>query len=139
MRFNDAVRAGIKRLPVQVFRHLWSDDKKGGCILGAAYDGMQLSRSDVMFKGLGMSQLQVWELTGPYTCPFSCDRGYWGTINTLADVIVHLNNDHQWTREAIAEWADPRPELHVGTKEVEGRTLTYVDVQQPEGALCASP
>jgi len=52
------------------------------------------------------------------SCPQCGDN--WGMVHsvsgdfqTLRVLMVHLNNVHKWSREAIAEFADPRPELHV--------------------------
>jgi len=38
--------------------------------------------------------------------------------NRLGDVIVHLNNDHKWTRECIAGWIEVAIEGGIPSKEI---------------------
>lgn len=46
------------------------------------------------------------ELHNTLPCP-ECDKsGYFGGLLTLEELITHLNDDHRWTREAIADWID---------------------------------
>ena len=39
------------------------------------------------------------------SCPLGCKKRL-----ALGAMILHLNDDHHWTREAIAAWVAPPPE-----------------------------
>jgi hypothetical protein len=95
-----AILAGTRRRPAQSFGSYFGDDDRSSCALGAAYDGMYLlphadhttrpRRLDWLFECLDNVTRR---------CPEGCKK----TI-PLGAMIVHLNDDHQWTREQIAEW-----------------------------------
>ena len=94
----DAILAGSKRGP-QCFGSYF-DEKGGSCALGAAYDGMYLlpphhehvrpNHLERLFRCLDDLAKR---------CPEGCRKRL-----PLASMIVHLNDDHQWTRERVAEW-----------------------------------
>ena len=76
------------------------DDKGGSCALGAVYDGVyQLPREKgkVIPDHLERLFRCLDEMTKK--CPTGCEKRL-----PLASMIVHLNDDHRWSREQIAEW-----------------------------------
>jgi len=125
MRLNEAIRAGIKLLPKQAFG-TWINPiiKDSGCVLAAVHTGL-------CGKLNGPITFTVMEETLPelksanIMCPACGATGY------LAGIMIHLNDIHTWTREAIAEWADPRPELHVAMP-----SLTETKVESKEEVHC---
>ena len=110
---NEAIREGCKNT-VQIFNRL-KDDHGGCCVIGALYRGL------LRPNGLDnpWDHHKEWGFlcqatNAPCGCTYgNIGNGFQGPIRTIIDVMVHLNNAHQWTREAIAEWVDPRPDLHV--------------------------
>jgi len=113
MRFNDAVRAGCKLLPNGVHGDFITYDGKSGCVMGAAIVGAvgvdklnnHTHHERELFSELIVLARCPVKIEEEYKCSFYSGR-------STRDVAVHLNNDHGWSREAIAEWVDPRPELH---------------------------
>lgn len=94
----DAIMKGVKRRPVQSFGEYFGGDG-GSDALGAAYDGIfQLPR------GVNGYHPRVWRLfdflesTGA-RCPAGCHK-----FLPIAALMVHLNDDHRWLREQIADW-----------------------------------
>ena len=95
----EAILTGAKRRPLQSFDAYYGDEG-GSCALGAAYEGIyhlpnhvegrRPRRMDRFFHCL--ENVSRW-------CPVGCRKH----IPTGA-MIVHLNDDHRWTREQIAAW-----------------------------------
>lgn len=104
LKLSEAIRLGAMLKP-QAFGKAFVFVKfgeLGSCALGAAEDAINgpiYEASDG-----GAKQLEVYERYSlnkqRRDCP-SCDRP-----GRLSDVIVHLNDDHQWTRERIADWVE---------------------------------
>lgn len=106
MKLSDAMRLGAT-FRAQAFGLLFVENKDGGidsCALGAVCEvhGMQ----PVLDQ-----QLPEWlfdtypELDNVHTiCPVSLC--YATDSRSILSVIVHLNDHHQWSREAIADWLD---------------------------------
>lgn len=128
MNINEAIRAGCCILTRQVDGD-FDDGQGGGCVLGAAFLGA-LGTTQGTFAASFMARAgaALPDLKLRVSCP-QCGiaRPSWCSDSNpyleagwfAAPILVHLNNDHQWTREAIAEWLDPHPELHVSTAELE--------------------
>ena len=99
MTLAQAIRAGARRRP-QTQGSLF--DKTGSCALGAAIEGMFGSQAlvgNVVLRGPTL-MIAIPELRDDASCPESeCH-----VESSLFQVIVHLNDDHYWTREAIADW-----------------------------------
>lgn len=97
MRLSDAIRLGAMLRP-QTREDYFADG--GSCALGAAFEAAKgYTRSEQMnfvecieFPILGV----------PASCPV-CNRD---TEDEAASVVVHLNDRHFWTREAIADWVE---------------------------------
>jgi hypothetical protein len=96
----DAIRVGSQRGP-QCFGSYF-DEKGGSCALGAVYEGVyHLPRGHGKLVPNHLERLFrcLDEMTK--RCPHQQ-----GCIKRLplAAMIVHLNDDHRWSREQIAEW-----------------------------------
>jgi hypothetical protein len=95
----DAILTGTRRRPVQSFGSYFGPEG-GSCALGAAYEGVYLlphdahdavpQRLDRFFNCLENTSRR---------CPAGCHKQI-----PIAALIVHLNDDHQWTREQVAAW-----------------------------------
>lgn len=104
-----AIRLGAARRP-QCFGSYF-DERGGSCALGAAYDGMyELPRQE---KEQG--EIVPRHLERLFHCLEDvvkrCPEMALGEPEVtcrkklpLGAMIVHLNDDHGWTREQIAEW-----------------------------------
>jgi hypothetical protein len=114
MTLSEAIRYGSGMKP-QAFGE-WRGDGSS-CALGAAMDALhveaygQLLNAEDVGEDLPYDDLTVtfpW-LEGPAKCP-ACSlpsgifRRWWYEEVEAQDVIIHLNDDHRWSREAIAEW-----------------------------------
>jgi hypothetical protein len=93
----DAILAGAKRRP-QAFGSYFTWDG-ASCALGAAYEGIHH-----LPKTIGPIHPRLERLFHCLediirACPEGCKKKL-----PLASLIVHLNDDHQWTRERIAAW-----------------------------------
>jgi hypothetical protein len=97
-----AIRLGARRRPDQAFGEYYVG-RRASCALGAAYEGIHLlppnaEKIDPVDLGRLFDCLD-------YTlrrCPVGCGKGL-----ALAAMILHLNDDHQWSREQIADWVAP--------------------------------
>lgn len=89
MKLGDTIRAGCIGT-YQIKKRLFDGDG-GACALGALSIGM---------KTYGVPKDYVMLVWASGACPV-CDKDM-----VLEVQIVHLNDDHGWTREAIADWID---------------------------------
>jgi hypothetical protein len=99
MRLSEAIRLGAMLRPQG--REEFHD--KGGrtCAFGAAGDAIGHRFKDSLYE-----IYPIWPfLETDAMCP-KCNarRMVVGVAYNIAKVIVHLNADHKWTREQIAEW-----------------------------------
>lgn len=97
------IRAGAQRRPDQAFGDYF-DGRRASCALGAAYEGMYRLPREV--GGTHPTKDLEWFfdcLEGSVRrCPAeSCRKRL-----VLAAIIVHLNDDHRWSREQIATWLE---------------------------------
>jgi hypothetical protein len=100
----EAILEGAKRRPKQSFG-TYFDGKGGSCALGAAYEGIYLlprnvgeampHRLDRFFHCLENVSRR---------CPAGCKKHI-----PIGAMIIHLNDDHHWTREQIADWLEHPP------------------------------
>ena len=135
LRLNEVIRRGCALAPKQVY-YVPTDGDGTACIVGAAWLGAELPQR-IAAEGFKAGALLVMfpELNKPCRCPLDCVEYVTASANglvrnlitTLYNTMVHLNNDHRWSREAIAEWADPRPELHLSIPQ-EGHMATSQEV-----------
>lgn len=92
MSLSEAIRLGAMVRP-QAFRALYTDD--GACALGAALLAVGAPPEQAMRSALTR---WPWALAVSVNCP-GCGRSH-----LVCEVIVHLNDDHRWTREQIGAW-----------------------------------
>ena len=98
MRLSDAIRKGIKILPNQAFGQWW-DGPFSGCAMWTAYVAADML--SLVGKGNEAFQQAMPELVLQAVCP-AC-----GVPSTRFDIVSnHLNDQHRWTRERIADWLD---------------------------------
>jgi len=99
------IRNGVGRRPVQSIGRYFQGSH-ASCALGAAYEGMYRLPADV--GTAHPSKDLAWFfycLDVVKKCPGEgCKKRL-----SLAAVIVHLNDDHKWTREEIASWLEEEP------------------------------
>ena len=100
-----AIRNGMARRPIQAVGHYFQG-RNASCALGAAYEGMY--RLPAEAGNIHPSKDLQWFffcLDTVKSCPGEgCKKKL-----SLAAVIVHLNDDHLWTREQIADWIEGAP------------------------------
>jgi hypothetical protein len=99
------IRTGLARRRVQAIGRYFQG-KNASCALGAAYEGMYRLPADA--ENVHPSKDLQWFflcLDTVKSCPAEgCKKKL-----SLAAVIVHLNDDHLWTREDIADWIEGTP------------------------------
>lgn len=93
MTLSEAIRLGSMLHPQGFARfHGYSHDQASivTCALGAAEDA-----------GYRIVDMPILRMAA--TCPAS----EWCRVcHCVYDVIIHLNDEHRWTREAIADWVE---------------------------------
>lgn len=123
MRFSEAVRAGIAKDGYQTFRVYVDRDTDnkivGCCTLGAALIGINHLdlRDDVVqvlqdnFPDLFEREDEDYLSTRMNSCPEpNPDKPgiFCGRPQSNYSLVVHLNDDHFWTREKIADFFESR-------------------------------
>jgi hypothetical protein len=98
------IRAGAVRRPDQAFSDYYRG-RSASCALGAAYEGMY--RLPTQANGLRPTKDLEWFFDCLEGSVRKCPGGD-GCKKTLslASILVHLNDDHKWSRERIASWLD---------------------------------
>ena len=103
----EAILSGAERRPRQSFGTYFGPEG-GSCALGAAYDGVyRLPESVRGTHPTRMDRFFHCLENVSKRCPAGCRKQV-----PIAALIVHLNDDHRWTREQIADWlrgVPPRP------------------------------
>jgi hypothetical protein len=94
-----AIRRGIDRRPDQAFGEYYHGHG-ASCALGAAYEGLYR----LPFEVQGIVAKDLWRYYECLDfvirrCPDDCHKQL-----PLGALIVHLNDDHRWSRERIADW-----------------------------------
>ena len=111
---SEAIRLGTLLYPVQAFEVYGGDDGKSACVLGTMYAGygypvtpednfeIRISlgkRADDL--GAHSQACERRHRDSNYVvCPAdSCDTNH-------RSALLHLNDDHKWSRERIADWLE---------------------------------
>ena len=96
-----AIRSGADRRPEQAFGDYFHG-RHASCALGAAYEGMYRLPGDMEGRRPTKDLEEYFDcLDGTVrACPGDGCR----KVLTLSALIVHLNDEHRWSREAIASW-----------------------------------
>lgn len=95
------IRAGAQRRPEQAYGDYFKGTK-ASCALGAAYEGMYRLPAVINSARPARDLERFFDcLEGTVrACPAEgCNKKH-----GLAVIIVHLNDDHCWSREQIAAW-----------------------------------
>ena len=98
LELADAIAEGARRRPHQAFGEYFSD-QGGSCALGAAYEGAYSLPDDVHAVRPRLDRLFDCLENVRRKCPSGCNKRL-----PLNSIILHLNDDHRWTREQIVEW-----------------------------------
>lgn len=105
-RLAEAIRDGAERRPDQAFGDYFRG-RKASCALGAAYEGMYRLPGDMD------GRRPTKDLEDYFDCLEGTVRACPGEgcrkVLSLAALIVHLNDAHRWSREAIAAWVAGEP------------------------------
>lgn len=96
----DFIRHGAERRPEQAFGDYYKGNT-ASCALGAAYEAMYYLPANA--EGTRPTRDLDWFfdcLDTVKPCPHEgCRKRIF-----LAALLVHLNDDHRWSRESIADW-----------------------------------
>ena len=95
----EAILTGIKRRPTQSFGSYFGPNG-GSCALGAAYEGVYLLPNDA-HEAMPRRLDRFFDCLENVSrrCPAGCKKQI-----PIGAMIVHLNDDHEWTREQVAGW-----------------------------------
>jgi hypothetical protein len=100
-----AILNGAVSRPDQAFGEYF-EGRRASCALGAAYEGMyMLPRDAGGIRPLHLERLFDCLENTLRSCPEGCKKRL-----ALGAMILHLNDDHHWTRETIARWVAPPAE-----------------------------
>src|SRR5262245_27054933 len=122
MKLSEALRKGIAEHPMQTFNALYfvEDVKVDGharivrsCAMGAINVGLGLARLMPLTPGSTFYVVttdpfpdeQIVTLRIVCECP-AIPCYYESRGSNIASQILHLNDDHRWTREEIAKWLE---------------------------------
>jgi len=102
----EAILSGAAHRPEQAFGEYFLG-RLASCALGAAYEGMyHLPLEATGIRPKNLERLFDCLENTLRSCPVGCKKRL-----ALGAMILHLNDDHHWTREAIAQWVAPPPAL----------------------------
>jgi hypothetical protein len=95
----EAMRRGMTRRPEQAFGEYYHGHN-ASCALGATYEGLYR----LPYEAEGIVPKDLWRFYECLDfvirrCPEGCRKRV-----PLGALIVHLNDDHRWSRERIADW-----------------------------------
>ena len=97
----EAIRHGVVSRPDQAFGYF--EGRRASCALGAAYEGVyRLPREADGIRPRHIARLFECLENALRSCPEGCRKRL-----ALGAMILHLNDDHRWTREQIAQWVSP--------------------------------
>lgn len=101
MKFSEAIREGA-RLSRQAFGSLY--DRGGACAIGAACDWFEYTHGKSI--SCGVDYLNEFPVANIVVRSFPCGCSPTRYRQHVDGVAAHLNDDHKWSREAIAEWVE---------------------------------
>ncbi|MFN2445487.1 MAG: hypothetical protein ABR606_07880 [Vicinamibacterales bacterium] len=97
------IRAGAERRPDQAFGDYFKG-QRASCALGAAYEGMY--RLPRQVEGMHPTKDLEWFFDCLEGTVRRCPGEGCSKKLVLSAIIVHLNDDHRWSREQIAQWLE---------------------------------
>ncbi len=98
MRLSEAIRLGAMIRP-QAFWYYFRDG--ASCAFGGALEAVGMDYTETPASAPDAVRLRwpwLWKTDGP--CPACLGHA------TPRQIIAHLNNNHRWTREQIADWVE---------------------------------
>ncbi len=98
LELADAIAAGARRRPTQAFGEYFSDAGGSGA-RGAAYVGAYALPHEAHEIRPRLERLFDCLENVRRRCPVGCEKRL-----PLNAIILHLNDDHHWSREQIVEW-----------------------------------
>lgn len=117
MKFSEAIRLGAMIRP-QAFFTLFDLETQSSCALGAAAEAigvLDLTAQNRFIENAKTLVPREWKWAKQTVeCP-ECGTDWVSECFLGSDVqgvLVHLNNDHRWTRERIADWVALLEEAH---------------------------
>lgn len=106
MKLSEAIRLGAALAP-QAFAILATKDKSGRvlstCAIGAALHAVSAIHSDTTPSTSELTELFS-VVTALRSCPGDDGCVYW--VASVFEVVTHLNDNHLWSRERIADWVE---------------------------------
>lgn len=108
MKYSEAIRLGAMMSPGQAYGEL-RDSNGNTCARGAAMDAIGIL--DGWIRGRDITAFQKMESQFPIEkAPASCPlcKGSWAYPYDVITAVVHLNNEHKWTRQQIADWVETK-------------------------------
>lgn len=111
MRLSEAIRLGSMLRPQ--IRNEYST-RRGSCAVGAACDALGIGELGIAAAEMEWVKAFDVDASGRIhhrLCPV-CGDGRPNTVNA----ITHLNDDHKWTREQIADWVQTIEPAQVGSE-----------------------
>ena len=108
----DAMLEGIGRRPDQSFGEYYRG-RRSSCALGAAYEGMYRLPDNP--DGTRPTKDLEWFFDCLEGSVRKCPADGCRKRLTLASILVHLNDEHRWSREAIASWLEKENGSKEGT------------------------
>lgn len=131
MRLSEAIRLG-SMLRGQAFEDYF--DNSGSCAIGAALEAAGL-RDAVRDGGCAVAEYENrHRAVFVASCP-SCGRQPGMGMTSFMNTVIHLNDDHRWTREAIADWVAGIEPVEAVTDGSEAARAVTGDVLQAAHAL----
>jgi hypothetical protein len=119
MPLSQAIRLGATMKP-QAFGYFYGDDGRSSCALGAAADAIGADPERLEFA-------RTWQFADVFDQPLCPECGKNADERDGdgdKDIIIHLNDVHQWTRESIADFVElhePVPEVAMEPSMVEAQ------------------
>jgi hypothetical protein len=107
MKLSEALRLGAMLRPQQAYGALFNDSNGGTCALGAIADAVGLldTENNKYYGPIPEPIRSLWRPVANVVCASACPQC--GERAFGSDrVIVHLNNEHKWSRERIADWIE---------------------------------
>lgn len=103
MKLSESIRLGALIRP-QAFGHTFVEGKS--CALAAALEASGVKPEDLVAT-FAVSPWHLWDISsnksvGQVSCPLCGEAFQVGVVS----MVVHLNDDHKWTREKIADWVE---------------------------------
>lgn len=105
--FSEAIREGAKLRP-QAFGNFFEylmGAATGSCAIGAGVEAVTGESRNKGASAILSMYPYIGDVAGRRPCAAGCGR-----LDPLWGNIIHLNDDHHWTREAIADWLESEEE-----------------------------